>query len=243
MDIIYPPTTESNWKIWGNNLADLLQAGPTPYGIPLPVTTSVVSAAVGYTLAFDLASAPVTRSKSRIAAKRTALTALRQAVKPAVGLIQANTDVTDADRVDLGLKIPDLSPTRSPVPTTSPVVSATLTGPQSIRVEAKNPLDANRRAKPTGVSQIAIHTYFGTVAPALVSQWPLTKLAGRSTTDLYWAEMVSETTVWVCCSYLNSRGQSGPFSAAVSVRLPGSGLGQTQPQSASAESTTLKIAA
>lgn len=228
MDIEYPNLTDGEWQTWGRNATTMIPPETSPaMGISLELATSLESAFNAYDAAYMLAVDPATRSTPRVQGKNTALTGLKAAAKPVVAILQSNPDVSDEQRVELGLKVRDRVPTPAAVPTSAPSVVAMLTGPQSARVIARNPLTPDSRAKPAGVGSVvvqAVQTTGGALPPADLSTWPIAQRSGRTTIDLYWPAMTGETTVWTSCYWVNTRQQRGPSSTPVSVRLPGSGV-------------------
>ena len=242
-DVTYPPKTDTGWDRWGNNLADLVNPETAPdYGLESPAVTAMNAAAAYFSNTLAVATAPATISRYNTQRKRDALDVLKAAAKPVVAVLQTNPEVTDAQRTQLGIRVRS-SPTPAPVPGRADVF-AMLTGPTSIRVIASDPATPARRGKPRGVTTLALKMCVTTGEqrpPASVDEWPLTRLSGKATTDLFWPGMSAEATVWVCGSWVNSRMVSGEPSVAVSVRLPGTGLGAAA--TTTAAEPTMKIAA
>ena len=248
-EILYPPRTNSGWDVWGGDVCPIFISDAASLGLTPALATGAQTAYTAYHAAFLAAAAPSTRSRVTIQGRRDALAAFRAAVKPIVAIIQSNPNVTNEQRVQLGLRVRDNVPSPAPPIGFAPSVQAMLTGPTSVRVIADNPLDPDRRAKPPHVMQIAVHTYLttpGTTAkpPTDKTQWPLYLLSGKKTIDLFWPGMASANTVWVCCRYVNTRNVPGPFSPAVTVTLPGTGLSPVPPaEEADGGAESMSIAA
>ena len=240
MDLIYPNLTNAGWQKWGKNSVTIVNESPGIFGVSTAAAAAALAAFNDYSAAYDAAVEPATRSTPRVQAKDDALRDFKSAIKPVVATIQANAAVTNEQRRELGLRVRDLVPTAATVPAAAPSAGAMLTGPQSIRVIASNPLDPHRRGKPAGIKSVAVHVWYGSGAPGEVGQWPLHTLSGRTSVDLIWPGMTADTAVWVSCCWVSTRNECGAFSQPVCVRLPGNGMA---PVEAEASDPAMKIAA
>ena len=241
-DVMYPPSTDGGWQRWGSNTATILTPAAAPnYGVDPVAAEALVDAADWYAHKLRIATAPATIGRYDTQLKNDALTALKAAAKPIVAILRTNPAVTDAQRTQLGIRN-RTSPTPAPLPGRAEV-TAMLTGPTSVRVIVSDPLSPSRRGKPRGVRAVAVRAVLTTGEdrpPADPAQWPLAQLSGRATVDLFWPAMSAETTVWVCCAWVNSRMEHGEASVCATVRLPGTGLSS---RASVAAGPTIKIAA
>ena len=161
-----------------------------------------------------------------------------------MAILRTNPAVSDARRTQLGVTT-RASPTPARVPV-RPDVRAQLTGLTSIRVVARDPARPERRGKPRGVALVEVRACFttgGAPPPADVAEWPMSTLSGKTTVDLSWPGMSGEATVWVCCTFVNTRMAHGQPSGVVSVRLPGNGFGTAAPATAATAVPAMEIAA
>ena len=246
MDIIYPPRGDAAWNEWGGNLADLVTPDSAgDYGITGSAAEAVKAAVDAYGVAYGLAVRPATRSLPTIEAKDTALEALKEVVKPVLAILRTNPKVSDAQRRSLGLRIRGENNTPSPVPTAAPAVMAMLSGPQSLRVEVRDPADPDRRGKPRGMKFVETRAMLGPAAAGDPQTWPTCKVQGRTTLDLFFDDLATDATVWVTCRWVNNVGVLGPWSGPQAVRLPGSGVAPAAGEAAgeAAAGPSIKIAA
>ena len=242
MVLIYPVKRDADWQAWGRNAVELLTATPSVYPIPVEQATAIKTAFDAYSAAYDAAVSPMTRSRNTIQAKDTALKAFRTVVSPAVAVIRTSLELSDEQRTQIGVRVRHVSGSIQTVPQAAPSVTVLMTGPNSARVLARNPLSPGSRRKPSGAKEVAVLVHMGTNPDPDVMQWPTSTISGRTDVDLYWPGMVGETTVWVSCYWVGSRRQVGKFSVPVSVRLPGIG-GQSATLGQTPAEPTMKIAA
>jgi hypothetical protein len=130
----------------------------------------------------------------------------------------------------------------SPVqtPTTAPLVQGRVDSATSVKLSFRNPADPDRRAKPTGVRQVAVAQYIGETPPTDVAAWGQPTLLGRTDQQLSFATQTG-MTVWITAWWITSRNESSPASAPVSFRI--AGTTGAVPQQATADRPTMKIAA
>ena len=241
-DVTYPPKTDAGWDRWGRNLANVMTPTLAPsYGVTSAAAQEFASAVDDYAMKLAAATLPATISRYNTQLKRDSLEVLKAVVKPVVAILRTNPAVTAAQRTQLGVTT-RAAPTPAQVPG-RPDVMAVLTGPTSIRVIASDPATPTRRGLPRDVRTLALKVCFTTgtqLPPADVNVWPMVTLSGKATTDLSWPGVSGETTVWLSCSFANTRMVHGPSSVPTSVRLPGNGLGTAAATSAE---PAMKIAA
>ena len=240
MGTSYPRLSVAQWKPWGQNLVTVVGPRVVELGIPADLWAAVTTTFGTFADAYDAAAEAMTRNRASIQTRNDALVAFRRAARPVVAVLQSSPAVSNGLRQSLGLRVRDGVNTAATTPAVAPSLTAMLTGPQSLRMIAADPLDPHRRGKPRGVRSLAVHVHRGENPPGDVTQWALERLSSRTTLDLIYPDLTGVTTVWLCACYVNTRNESGPLSQPVSVRLPGSGLTGTE---ASAADPAMKIAA
>ena len=238
MDIIYPCNADADWQTWGANFIKLV----TPLtcaglGISTEMQSNIESTFSAFSVALSKAREPATRSAPAVQTKDDALKSFKVAVRPAIAILKTNPDVNDTQRRELGVRI-KRQPTPAPVPKYGPMISAFSTGPTTLRIEARDALAPERRAKPEGVRQIETAVKFTfkageTPDPLLPTDWASESFSGKTTIDLYWPQLSKLATVSTKVRYINTRNLPGPWSEIQSVRL--AGTGQTQEQNEQAE--------
>lgn len=221
------PLSDAALLNWLNNASSVLTASPATYGSNLEAAATFAAVVTAYADAYATANEVSTRTKVTVADKDSARKAAKEAARQMASVAYGQAGITAGQLTAIGLTVKDTTPSPVPVPTTIPNVTLMLTGPQTMRVLARDPASETSRAKPAGVRQIMVQVYEstgGTTPPSDLSQWPGATPYGRTTIDLYFAEMIETTDVWVSCYWMNSRNERGPSSEPMSLRLPGLGM-------------------
>lgn len=226
MSAPYIPTKDDALDAWALNFSTLITASPATYGL---VAADAVAIANAYTLwhaAFLLGGSsgnpptpnnPSTFTRVTVAAKNSEKIAGTQLWRTYASQIRLNPGVTNADKLALGLNLPNNSPTPIPAPATFPILSIVASGPLIQVIRFADSATPSLRKKPTGVIQMQLFRGVGTtpiVDPAacdLVSsptkqpvQTVFSNPADAGKIATYFARWVTR------------RGLVGPWSTAVS---------------------------
>jgi hypothetical protein len=146
----YLPSREAELVHWATDFSTKVTAAPESYGLT-PAQSGEVSVAVdAFTAAYATATNRETRTPVTIEAKDDAKKAMLGVVRGSVRLIQAWPQITDAKRSALGITVPDPTPTRSPLPATSPQVIVRSVDGRLLELQLKED-GTDRRGKPEGV--------------------------------------------------------------------------------------------
>lgn len=222
----YPEKTDTAWITWGRNWNSLVTtATAASFGLTEDQAAAAAATYNDFKNAYTAATDPATRSAPTIQAKDDGLRIYRDTMKSIVATVQANTGVSNKTRKELGLRVRDTKPTPAPIPTAAPEVSLLLTGMQTARAVASDPLDPTRRAKPAGIGKVVFRSFKTTTneqPPADLTMWPIEQISGRTSVDFYWPDITSTTNVYITACWMNTRGQCGPISAVQGVQLSGS---------------------
>ena len=243
MNTSYPYSTDDGWRDWALPTSEIIEAEAEKLGVPVALAGAMRGAAEAFGERLAVARAPETQGKAATARKNDALESLKLACRRVVARIDGNLDLPDAERVRLGLKPFDRTPTPATAPARAPTLGLLLTGPTSVRALVRDPADPDRLAKPKGVRSIVVLaalTDEGEAPPSDPAAWTLLGQQGRSNFDLSWPELTAPKTVWVTCHWVTTRNEASPSAPPAKLVLPGNGLG---PAAKAAASPTMKIAA
>lgn len=161
----YIPAQDSLFDLWLLNFSTLLTANPALYGLTAGNATAVALSNTNWHAAYLLAIDPPTRTKPSVAAKDAARSDALAVVRPFAIQIRNNAGVANIDKLNLGLTVPDLTPTLIPAPTSAPaltILGATV-GQHTVHyTDGDSP--TQRGKKPFGVIQLQLFVAVG-VAP------------------------------------------------------------------------------
>ncbi|MEM7807117.1 MAG: hypothetical protein AAF561_03300 [Planctomycetota bacterium] len=230
--------TDSGLADWSGNAITKTGPNPTQFGLTEIFVSTYEGLRNTYipllTRVLDEAGHTQTDTLRKNQAKEALLNATLQMVQ----LVRAN-DTAPELLSELNLPVYDRNPTPAPIPSSAPEITLTAVSGTEIRVVARPDGQPDRRSKPDGVRQLAASYFIGDLPPTHQDGWSQSALFGRTSFELSVPTVPHGGLVWVTCRYINSRNQSGPTSAPVSIRLAGTNT----PAASGEESSPMKIAA
>jgi hypothetical protein len=131
-------------------------------------------------------------------------------------MIQANPDVTDAMRIDLGLPVRK-TPAPIPVPAQAPNLDVVSVTGRTITLKLHDGTDL--RAKPAGVAEAWIFSYVGDTAPEAQEAWHFEGAASRTNTQIAPAAATGGVRLWLRACWVNAKAQRGPYCSPVSTAV------------------------
>ena len=227
------PTKDSSLVDWSTNAKTRLTASPATYGTTAPVAAQYATLHGAFVTAYDnlvTARAGGTRSESLTSLKSAAKYALLAFARPLYKQIQANTAVTAAAKIELGVVVPDVLPSPVPPPAMAPALSVVRVDGRVVRIRLADPAHPTRRRLPLGVNGATVMSYVGATPPADPFAFKYEGSTSRTTVDVLFPESVAPgTQIWLTAFFFNARKQNGPACAAVGATI---NYGATMPMAA-----------
>ena len=112
----YIPTRDADLVLWSDNFQTLIAAAPTTYGLTAPIASTITGLHNTFAAALTLSSDPSTRTPATVAAKDAARGNMVPILRLYAQQIKANTAVSNALKVGLGIRLDDPIPTPIPPP-------------------------------------------------------------------------------------------------------------------------------
>lgn len=194
----------------------------TALGISTPAKTALAAAlnAWGYAwTGFTNAEAAFRAATDEKDAKRAALVTELRAV---ANTVQANPAVTDTQKAALGVTVRKTTKTPVAVPSTTPSLQRADTSTRAILrlfiVDASTP---DSRAKPPGVQGCEIREQIGGTAPTDPEAMHFLAIETRMPYRADFEAADVGKTVYFALRWVNTRGESGPWSQVYSAVVPG----------------------
>jgi hypothetical protein len=213
------PTKDVLLVDWSTNADTRLTASPATYGTTAAVATQYTAVHDPFVTAYNnlvAARSAGTRSQALTAIKDAAKLALLDFARPLYKTIQANTDVTDAAKIELGIVVPDTTNTPQPVPGFAPGLDIVAVNGGLLKVRLFDPAHPTRKRIPDGVNGATIMSFVGPTAPADPGAYKYEGSTSRTTVDILFPETVAPgTQVWLTAFFFNERKQNGPACAPV----------------------------
>ena len=217
------PTKDADLVDWSTNTAARLTAQPLLYGTTAAIATQYDGFHDAFVLAYDnlvAARASGTRSASLTAIKAGAKIDLLNFARPLYKQIQANTAVTAAAKIELGVHVPDVEPSPIPVPNFAPQLTVVSVDGRLVKVRLSDPANPTRRRMPAGVNGATVLSFVGATAPADLGEYKYEGNTSRTTIEILFPESaVPGTKVWLTALFFNERKQNGPACAAVGTLI------------------------
>jgi hypothetical protein len=197
-----------------------LNANLSRFGITSAKVTPLQTLITQFQTAEAKAELPNAGSADRLVRKERAA-AVSKAVRLFVNAnLRYNELLTDEDRKQLGLTIPDDEPTPETEPDTIPVVDfIDTTLLRRIILHIKD-MNGKSRAKPRGVHGVEIVWAILDAAPSSIEDLTHSAFSTRLHYPFDFDENRRGKTIWLCLRWENNRGQKGPWSEIYSAIIP-----------------------
>lgn len=227
------PTKDSSLVDWSTNANTRLTASPASYGTTAAIATQYDTVHDAFIAGYNnliAARAAGTRSQSLTAIKESAKAALLNFARPLYKQIQANTSVTAAAKIELGVHVPDVEPSPQPVPGFAPQLTIVSVNGRLVKIRLSDPANPTRRRMPDGCNGATVMSSVGAEAPEDPRAYKYEGSTSRTTVEILFPESVAPgTQVWLTAFFFNERKQNGPACAAVGAVV---NYGGTMPMAA-----------
>jgi hypothetical protein len=174
------------------------------------------------------------RSQSLTADKDTRKASMLQVGRELYSLVSANSNVSDADKISLGIHIRSTPPSPIPAPSVRPGVDLVSVVGRTITVSVHDTTTSNKRGKPAGAVSAWVYSYVGTDYPTDPTEWNFHGAYNKAEAVIDLAGSVpAGAQVWICAAWVNRKGDAGPTSVPLTTNVQGGGT----------SSASMKIAA
>jgi hypothetical protein len=217
----YIPAPDAGFDTWQANLLSVLAGNLAGYGLVAgdltPLTAGQTAWTSGYAAQQTAQAAAIAATEVKDAARQTYESAIREVVRG----IQARSSVTEGAKAAAGIPVHDTQPTPSGPPTTAPLGSVDTSQRLQHTVHFVDSATPTSKAKPAGVRGCEIWLKVGTPPPVSAADLTFVTLDTRTphTIPFDGADGGKLVTYWL--RWVSTRGEVGPWSAAVSATVPG----------------------
>lgn len=232
----YIPTTTSGLDVWSQNFAALISAAPATYGLT-PTDAGVIQAVVdafhaSYLLAGTTAPpnpvpvSPSTRTPVTVAAMRSQMVTTVGTIRTFAQIITRNPGVANADKLSLGLNLPNTAPSPVPVPASYPLLSLLQSTHLQHQFSYKDSLTPVGKRKAFGAVQLQLVGVLGTapatdqdaLPPVLASnQLGGPAMPTKSPFQVTWAPGSTGKIASYAARWVTRSGLAGPWSPILST--------------------------
>jgi hypothetical protein len=216
----YIPRPDPEFDTWQANFVSVVNGDLAGYGLVAGDLTPVTTAQTAWNASFP---AHVTAQAAAQAARQTKdfdRSSYEEVVRAVVRKIQATAAVTDTAKAAAGITVRDSEPTPSGPPPSAPVGQVDTSQRLAHTVHFADSATPTSRAKPAGVRGCEIWMKVGTPAPVDPSELSFVTLDTRTPHTVPFAGSDANKTVTYWLRWVSTRGETGPWSAAVSATVP-----------------------
>jgi hypothetical protein len=215
--------TDAELYTGSQNFSDKISLDPAVYGVPVPMATAYATANSTWTDAYEMATDPVTRTKSTIAAKNAARAVIRAMASDLAKIIDGTPTVSDARKIELGLNVRK-QPSPVPAPTEAPAVDLISVVNRTVTIHILDSAASNKRGKPAGAVAAWVYTYVGQNYPTDLAAWSFEGSATKAKHEIVFPDAVAAgQSVWIRAAWINAKQDAGPLSVPITTNLQGGG--------------------
>jgi hypothetical protein len=217
----YFPSTDAGLLAWAQNLSQRLSADYAAFGIDEERAADFAARVDAYAETYRNANVPGVRIVANTRLKSEARESMKAAARLIVSVVRGQPQVSDAQKIKLGITVPAPRRRAIPRPAHAPVLRIDSMVGRTAQVALRNAELETGRSKPRGVQGALIFVATGDEPPAPGSDgWKFHSGTSRTTWRVTFpARLTPGTKVWFSAAWVNTRNQLGPASRAVGTHI------------------------
>ena len=215
----FVPNSDERLLNWSASFRDQIVATPTAF-----FTTAAIAAAYSlvhnaYATALATALNKTTRTESTVATKDACKRTLQIQARSLGGMIQKNVNVTDAQKLGLGITV-RATPSPIPPPSSQPLVEVISVTGRTVSLRFKSTATIGKRGRPSGTAGLQVYSLVAAEPSQNPSDWTFCGTTSKTLMDVEFpATVAAGAQVWFVASWISPRLQTGPASNAVTTHL------------------------
>ena len=213
--------SDAKFLNWSDNFEGVAGKDPESLGLTQTAISDFGTLVETFRTAYERTVEPSTKTPVATAEKRIARTALLADARRLVSIIDGQANVTDAQRVALGLNVRKPS---KPVerPKSRPLIEVLTAVGNKASIRLLDAGDTNRRGKPEFCIGATVFSYVGPAAPDQENEWVYEGNTSKTTLTVAFPQSLPPgTRVWFTAFWYNRRAESGDPAVPVCTNLPG----------------------
>ncbi len=217
----YIPTKDGDLVTYAEQFKFALSEQEVTLGFALDYNEHLADEIAAFSNALITSTAAQNNARVKRQIKDAAKTALINALRNEARLLQANPAMTDAIRAEMGITIPDKTPTKVPVPATRPILEIGTAQRLKHIVKFTDENTPNSKAKPNNVFGMKVFRFIGNADPATLGDYSLLDTATATPYESNFAEADAGKKAFYIGCWVNRAGEAGPQSQVVSATIVG----------------------
>ena len=219
------PRREAELLNWIGNFDRKISLSAESFGLSPEQAAEHHVLYAAYASLFQSANDPSKRTPSIITAKDTARESLKEMTRQLATIVRAQPQVSDEQRVELGLRPRKLGRTPIGRPDSAPGVSVLNVQGSRVRIRLYNPQSPTRIGKARGISGAMVFVHAGDTPPADPKQWRRHLSVSRTRLEINLGSSAQPgQKVWIAAQWRNPREMTGPMSAWASTHVQYGGI-------------------
>jgi hypothetical protein len=203
---------------WARHFGEMISISPESWGLSGAQAAEFVGLTDDFAASLALCE-PGVRNKSSVVGKNTARTAMKALARSLAFIVKGQTQVTDAQRIELGLSPRVGASSAIPRPADAPAVSVETVRGSVVRVRLSD-ASVMRRGRPPGTAGAIVMTCVSDQTPDTNAAWRFFDTTSETTIEIPFATSIEPgTRVWVRAAWVNPTLQRGPMSEPVYTHL------------------------
>lgn len=217
----YIPPKDADLLAWCTNFDNLITASPSTYGLVTADALAITAVVAPYQAAQAVVDNPATKTSVTVAAKNNAKQAMLVILRTYSSQIRLNAGVTDADKLALGLNLPNNSPSPIPAPTSSPIVSVIGATPGQLTIRYADSNTPDKRSKPQGVTAMQLFVGVSTIPLTDPEDTAFEVALTKQPYAVNFNPADAGKTATLFGRWQTRTGLTGPWSTAANFIIPG----------------------
>jgi hypothetical protein len=212
----YFPSQGEQFLRWTQNITAYVQAEAKRMKADTSALRPIQSLCKKYQAAIAKASAPNHGSidiQERNTIRKALETAIRDFLK--ANLLH-NPEVSDEDRLTMGIPIYSKKPAPAPVPASFPVVEIDTSHTRQLTLRLRN-AETGKRAKPKGALGAELRWHVGDAPPESVENFSRSMMVTHGSHTFSFDHEQRGKPLYFCLRWQNTRGQNGPWTEIISA--------------------------
>ncbi len=219
------PSRESDLLNWSKTFNQTLNLDPLLYGVSIEQAQEYNDLHQAFFNSYRIASSPETRTAGNIIVKNEKMKAVVAMARLLSRIIQANPNIGDDLKYNLGLTVRAKSVRKIDPPSEAPTVQVRSTAGYTIQIHLGKLTETTRRGRPVAAAGATVWTFVGDEAPSDRRDWISHGNTTKTTIDLHFpAKTPNGATIWITAAWYSRRGEFSPLSTPQRTNIPGGGV-------------------
>jgi hypothetical protein len=217
----YIPPKDNNLDAWANNFSTRITATPAAFGLLAADAVVIAGLFTTWHAALLLVQNPGTKTATTVAAKNAAKLSMLGTIRTYAQQITANPGVTNANKLLLGLNLPNSAPTPIPAPSSFPQLMLVAMTPGQVTMTYKDSATGgSSKAKPFGATQMQLFLGVDTVPFSDPTLCSLVSTPTKSPIGVTFSPAQAGKIATFFARWMTRTGLVGPWSTRIFITIP-----------------------